>query len=187
MDLQKLIGYDRHMVEWTNQHRIKSLDIYFIAITDTAYVTAILITVAVWCVALYRTKRTLKIKAGQMSMALISNTIVVTLLKYLINRQRPFVNDPHIIKLTSGGSPSFPSGHTADAFVIAMSFSYLFHEKIGLNILIWLWVFTVAYSRVVLGVHYVSDVFASAIIGSIVAIIVNIFFRNKYHNNMDAL
>ena len=187
MDIQKLSRIDRHMVEWVNQYRIKPLDNLFIFITDTAYVTAVVIALLVLSIALYISRKSLKMKAVQLVTALAANTIVVTLLKFTINRERPYVHDPLITKLTSGGSPSFPSGHTADAFVIAMSFTLLFSEKIFLNILIWLWVLAVAYSRVVLGVHYVSDIIGSAIIGSLIAIIVNKFFNHKYNYNMITL
>lgn len=111
--------------------------------------------------------------------ALICNVIVVTFLKYTVNRLRPFVNNVIIEKLSSENTPSFPSGHTAAAFVIAMSFSLLFPNKTGLKIAVWLWAIAVAYSRIVLGVHYLSDVLASVIIGCVISIIVHKFF-SKY-------
>lgn len=179
MELQNLLECDKKIVEWVNQHRIKLLDPFFIFITDTAYATAVLIAVTILCIALYGKNKILQCKAVQIATALISNSVVVTLLKYTVNRERPFVNDAIIEKLSSGGSPSFPSGHTADAFVVGVSVMILFKDKVELIILAWCWAVAVAYSRVVLGVHYVSDVIVSAIIGSIIAIIINKIFRKK--------
>lgn len=187
MNIQKLYEIDRHLVEWVNQHRLRPLDNLFIFITNTAYITAVLIALSVLGIALYINRKSLKVKSAQLVAALAANTVAVTVLKFTINRERPYVDDPLIVQLTSGGSPSFPSGHTADAFVIAMSFTLLFREKTLLNSLIWIWVLTVAYSRVVLGVHYVSDIIGSAIIGSLIAIIVNKLFANKYNHNLKAL
>lgn len=46
----------------------------------------------------------------------LSSAIVANIFKYSANRTRPFVTCPDIQKVTSGGSPSFPSGHTSDVF-----------------------------------------------------------------------
>ena len=86
-------------------------------------------------------------------------------LKYSINRDRPFVTYPDILKKSSAGSPSFPSGHTSSAFAAATSIS-LSYPKWYIIAPSYLWAGTVGYSRMDLGVHYPSDVLAGAVIGS---------------------
>ncbi len=179
MDIRKLFLYDRQITEWINNHRIKILDDFFLSVTDTTWIVVVLISVVLLGIALFRKNKALKIKTFQIMAALICNVIVVTFLKYTVNRLRPFVNNVIIEKLSSENTPSFPSGHTAAAFVIAMSFSLLFPNKTGLKIAVWLWAIAVAYSRIVLGVHYLSDVLASVIIGCVISIIVHKFF-SKY-------
>jgi membrane-associated phospholipid phosphatase len=88
-------------------------------------------------------------------------------LKNLIMRERPFQVYPDIEKLSEAGSYSFPSGHTLEAFAIAVALSMFFPRKrIVLPLIIWASI--VAYSRVVLGVHYPTDVLAGIIIGSLI-------------------
>ena len=93
------------------------------------------------------------------------NAGITNALKYSINRDRPFVTYPDIIKKSKAGSPSFPSGHTSSAFATA-TFVSLSYPKWYIIAPSYLYAGTVAYSRMDLGVHYPSDVLAGALIGS---------------------
>ncbi len=86
-------------------------------------------------------------------------------LKYSIHRDRPFVTYPDILKKSNAGSPSFPSGHTSNAFAAATSIS-LSYPKWYIIAPSYLWAGTVGFSRMDLGVHYPSDVLAGAVIGA---------------------
>ena len=55
--------------------------------------------------------------------AIAINGGVTLILKYSVNRDRPFVTYPDIIQKSKAGSPSFPSGHTSSAFATATSVS----------------------------------------------------------------
>jgi len=90
---------------------------------------------------------------------------ITIILKYSINRDRPFVTYPDITKKSDAGSPSFPSGHTSSAFSTATSLS-LAYPKWYVIVPTYTWASTVAYSRMHLGVHYPSDVLAGAVIGA---------------------
>ena len=57
------------------------------------------------------------------SVASALNEVIVNIIKYSVNRDRPFVTYPDITKKSKGGSPSFPSGHTSSAFATATSLS----------------------------------------------------------------
>jgi membrane-associated phospholipid phosphatase len=90
---------------------------------------------------------------------------ISTVLKYSINRERPYITYPDITKKSSAGSPSFPSGHTSNAFAAATSLSLEF-PKWYIVVPSYTWAGCVGYSRMHLGVHYPSDVLAGALIGS---------------------
>lgn len=90
---------------------------------------------------------------------------ITVALKYSVNRKRPYVTYPDIMKKSKAGSPSFPSGHTSGAFAIATSIS-LAYPRWYVIAPSCLWAGTVGYSRMDLGVHYPSDVLAGALIGS---------------------
>jgi len=95
----------------------------------------------------------------------VVNVAVSNALKYSVNRERPFITYPDIINKTGTHSPSFPSGHTANAFATATSLSLTYPEWYVI-IPSFAYAGTVAYSRMHLGVHYPSDVAAGAVIGA---------------------
>jgi membrane-associated phospholipid phosphatase len=90
---------------------------------------------------------------------------ITTVLKYSVNRDRPFVTYPDIMKKSDAGSPSFPSGHTSSAFSLATSLS-LQYPKWYIIVPSYVWAGSVGFSRMDLGVHYPSDVLAGAVIGA---------------------
>ena len=85
--------------------------------------------------------------------------------KYTFKRKRPFDASPLVIKASGGGGPSFPSGHTSEAFSAATSLS-IAYPKWYVIAPAFVWASTVGYSRMYLGVHYPSDVLAGAIVGA---------------------
>jgi undecaprenyl-diphosphatase len=103
-------------------------------------------------------------------------------LKYSINRERPFKTLPGVTAASDAGGPSFPSGHSSNAFAMATSLCILYPKWYVIAPSL-LWAGTVGYSRIYLGVHYPSDVLAGAIVGAGSAYIAyklnKILFRSK--------
>jgi len=98
----------------------------------------------------------------------ISLMIVLVLsIKFLVRRRRPEGEWGGIYRNTD--PHSFPSGHAARSFLIAAVASGL--GPVGVTVVLWIWAPLVALARVAMGVHYVSDVVAGAILGIVVALI----------------
>jgi undecaprenyl-diphosphatase len=90
------------------------------------------------------------------------------LLKNGIKRDRPCETLSSVYQRVAPSDQfSFPSGHTAAAFIIATLLSYFFPH---LAPLLYVWALLVGFSRIYLGVHYPSDILAGIVIGMLSAI-----------------
>ena len=98
--------------------------------------------------------------------ALGINAIIFEGLKYVVKRLRPFAIHEVILRISpeeaSRLDPSFPSAHSAVAFIIATTLSHQY----GKYRLLWYGIAgLVGLSRIYLGVHYPSDVIMGAALG----------------------
>ncbi len=85
-------------------------------------------------------------------------------LKRLIGRERPCATESHCwAGLLPPDRFSFPSGHTITAFAITFSLG-LYYPALLLGLIFC--ALSVASSRVILGLHYLSDVLVGIAIGS---------------------
>lgn len=100
----------------------------------------------------------------QAGLAVALAGLVNYLIKIIARAPRPFRLDERIVKWSSGGSFSFPSGHTAEAFAAATIIWFLFPRLyVGIPLLIW--ATAVGWSRILLGVHTPADVVAGMLTG----------------------
>lgn len=94
--------------------------------------------------------------------------IVVTILRYIVNQKRPYekYNYTPVVKKDTKGK-SFPSRHTASAFIIAMAFLYL---DVKLGVIMLTIATIIAITRVLSGVHFIHDVIGGALISIVTGI-----------------
>lgn len=92
---------------------------------------------------------------------------LVMTLKFLIKRRRPEGEWGAIYRNTD--PHSFPSGHAARAFLIAVLATLL--GPGWLAVALWIWAPLVSIARVAMGVHYLSDILAGAVVGIVVALV----------------
>jgi len=93
--------------------------------------------------------------------------VLVMSIKFLVKRRRPEGEWGKIYRNTD--PHSFPSGHAARAFLIAVLATEL--APGWLAAVLWIWAPLVAVARVLMGVHYISDIFAGIIVGIVAALI----------------
>ena len=88
-------------------------------------------------------------------------------MKKAAGRRRPCAFEPHCwATLLPPDQFSFPSGHTITAFAVAVSLSHFYPDLLpGLLFC----AVSVAASRILLGMHFLSDVIAGAAIGTLLA------------------
>ncbi|MFW5873592.1 MAG: phosphatase PAP2 family protein [Bacillota bacterium] len=143
-----------------NRIKISFLDLLMKIITELGglYLTSF------YCVFIYLfiSKQT-GLLAGGIS---LTTSIIIQLIKRIINRPRPYYTFDNIKCLSEPlENYSFPSGHTAATFNLAIIFSRTFPLLAPLFFIIAL---LVAFSRVYLGVHYPSDVISGALIAILI-------------------
>jgi len=104
---------------------------------------------------------------GAASMAAAAGIAVFLMLKRKAGRRRPYLFEPHCwATLLPPDQFSFPSGHTITAFAVAVSLSHFYPE---LMFGLYFCALSVAASRILLGMHFLSDVIAGAAIGTLLA------------------
>ena len=101
------------------------------------------------------------------ALAAASGIAIFLTLKKATGRRRPCVFEPHCwATLLPPDQFSFPSGHTITAFAVALSLSR-WNPDLAAGLLFC--AISIAASRILLGMHFLSDVLAGAAIGAVLA------------------
>jgi undecaprenyl-diphosphatase len=101
-------------------------------------------------------------------LAVCTGLATFLILKRITGRERPCAVEPHCwSSLLPPDRFSFPSGHTITAFAVAVSIGLFYPALIAGLIFCAL---SVAASRVLLGLHYLSDVLAGIAIGTAIGL-----------------
>ena len=154
---------------------------FFEAVTLTGSSWFLFPLTAVVTIALLYAKH--RFEALLIAASVISATIVIYLLKMLVGRARPSLWDT-----TWYWGSSFPSGHTlavaAFATAAALCASRIRPASRHLAlVLASLWVLLVAISRLVLGVHWPTDVLVAACIGAFLPLVMGVALDLRYASN----
>jgi undecaprenyl-diphosphatase len=100
---------------------------------------------------------------AQASSAAGAGVAVFIWLKRMTGRRRPCMLEPHCwARLLPPDQFSFPSGHTITAFAVALPVAAHFPEAAPA---VWFCAVSIAASRIILGMHFLSDVLAGALLG----------------------
>lgn len=162
-----------------NLNRNQHLDNTFRGITNSTAFISSGVPVILLGVGLLKRDSTTTRNALYIGASVLMAATISTVFKYSVNRPRPFETYPDIQKCTEGESPSFPSGHTSDAFALATAAS-IAYPKWYIIAPAYIWAGAVGYSRMDLGVHYPSDVLFGAIIGAGSAYLCNVINQKLF-------
>lgn len=161
--IQKL---DRQTLEEFSEDRTNSMTRFMQNVSSTTGAISVGIPAALIIKGMISGDK-LTVRKGMYIVKTIAVSSAITfVMKYTFNRQRPFKADSLIIKASRGGGPSFPSGHTSLAFATATSLSFAYPKWYVITPS-YLWAGTVGYSRMYLGVHYPTDVWVGAMVGTL--------------------
>ncbi len=166
---------DRTILLFIHGHVPHTLSGFFEAVTLTGSSWFLFPLAAVATIALLWARR--RFEALLIAASVISSGMVIYLIKTVVGRARPALWDTEWY----WGS-SFPSGHTlavaafATAAALCMSRIRPASRNLALS-LAFLWITLVALSRLVLGVHWPTDVLVAACIGAFLPLAMSVVFE----------
>ncbi|HEY5885779.1 MAG TPA: phosphatase PAP2 family protein [Pyrinomonadaceae bacterium] len=153
---------DQQLSSWLARNRTTPLNTFFIVVTSFGSTAAGVIVAVVLGVYLLLRKQRYWFAATVLTIA--GGALLNRFLKLAFQRARPTFDDP----IWTFAGYSFPSGHAMSATVVFGTLAlYMFTRRkslksrtfiIGLAILI---ILLVAFSRIYLGAHYLTDVLAA--------------------------
>jgi undecaprenyl-diphosphatase len=109
----------------------------------------------------------------------IARLLLTELIRIIVPRHRPIVLHPIIDLMQIQKESAFPSGHASAMFAIAIAI-YFYNKRLGSWLLVMSAVTAVA--RVVIGVHWPSDIIAGALLGILVAWLTEKFLAGKINS-----
>ena len=156
--MEKLYQHNLHFIR---QHHLDKFCVFVAKITP--YLTALLYAITLLILFInHSSKLVITILKP------LSSFLIVTIIRKLYNRPRPcvvFNIEPLVDHKTD---ESFPSRHTVSAFAIAFA---LLNISLPLGIISLIIACLVGLSRILCGVHFVSDVFCGFLIALIIHLI----------------
>ncbi|WP_038494652.1 phosphatase PAP2 family protein [Janthinobacterium agaricidamnosum] len=166
MGAQQITVLDQQVAQWFNRHAVGWLTPALVVVTHLHSVIGIVVLCA--SLALYFYVKQARYWLLTLLVAMPGGMLLNVLLKYTFVRARPVFDEP-LIHLTLS-SYSFPSGHTATAtilygiigaYLMCRTSQWSMRSAIAVGTV--LMVVLVAFSRVYLGAHYLSDVLAAMV------------------------
>ena len=145
---------------------------------DRIVIGSVLLAVAIWVWGSGRCRTPVAVLAG----AFLVNPIIEASLKGLVGRERP-----DIARLVTGDGPSFPSGHVLATVgfygvlgLIAWRSSTKRSLGVGALAASAIVIALVGFSRIYLGVHWMSDVVGGFLVGAVFVLATAWFLRGHH-------
>lgn len=169
--VEKILPYERDLFLWLNEHHTSYWD-NFMSLYSGKLVWLPLVLVSLF-VFVYKTKwkEAAVLLCCAVLVGLLCDYFSAEVIKPFFSRLRPthhvdFKDFVTVVDGYRGGRYGFISNHAANGFGIVVFTSLLFRNRY-FTLTMLLWATITAYSRIYLGVHFISDVVAGAIWGAL--------------------
>lgn len=157
---------DAQFANWIHGRATSGWTTFFENVTRLGNVSTLLVVVFLAGVVLWRTRRIADLQLLVLSG--VGAEIITTGLKLGFQRERPFFADP----LATEATYSFPSGHASVSLAVYGTLGYIAARhlatrarQVGALVAAVALVALIGFSRLYLGVHYLSDVVAGYSVG----------------------
>ncbi|MCX7954656.1 MAG: phosphatase PAP2 family protein [Bacteroidales bacterium] len=171
---------DVNILRKVNNNRNKSFDNEFNILSNTVSIP--IIATGLYYTYDYFRSKSIIAKYRLEEFIIGSGSVFLTTqgLKFIIKRERPYVQYNFIEKVGNDYGFSMPSGHTSQAFFLAFNVSF-YSSKWYIITPSVLWASLIAYSRMHLGVHFPSDVLVGIILASAISVVTHSYFNNRFY------
>lgn len=174
--VEKILPYERELFLWLNEHHTAYWDSFMWLYSDKY--TWIPLAMAALFIFIFKVKwkEALLIVVCATIVGVMCDYVSAQLIKPFFERLRPthhpdFESFVEIVRGYRGGRYGFISNHAANGFGIVVFTSLLFRYR-WYTLTMLLWATTTAYSRIYLGVHFISDIVGGAMWGSLIGFLV---------------
>lgn len=184
--VENILPYERDWFLGLNSFHSEFWD-YFMSIYSGKLIW-IPLSVVILCVLLYKqkVKEAILVILAFALLATLCDQISASVIKPFFARPRPthhpdFQYFVTIVDGYRGGRFGFISSHATNGFGVAVFISFLFRNKY-LTASVFFWALVNSYSRIYLGVHFISDIIGGVIVGSFLGFMVYYLYnltRNK--------
>ena len=180
--MDQLLAWDSSLFLWLNQKGTPFFDPFWLLMSKKVT------NVVIYLCLVFIYGRRHGVKSGVL--LLFAGVILVGLTDQLTNlfkdgfvRLRPCYTAEldgimRLVKASCGGKYGFFSGHSSNSFALAFFFSLIFNKVKWLMPFLLSFAGLIAYSRIYLGVHYLSDIFGGWILGIILSLCSYRIFKN---------
>jgi membrane-associated phospholipid phosphatase len=157
---------DTRVAAWLHEHATPGWTTLFENVTRVGNLVTLIAVVVVASIVLYRKRLIAELQL--LLLAAIGAEIITVGLKLGFERERPFFSDP----LATESTYSFPSGHASVSLAVYGTLGYIAARHLGsrrgqLGVLIAAasLILLIGFSRMYLGVHFLTDVIAGFSVG----------------------
>lgn len=174
--LENILPYEKYLFYLINHTHTYFLDCFMWLISKTQVWIPLFIPLLFLLIYKKRYKEWLPVLIVITLVFLLCDQFSSSICKPFFARLRPtyhpdFMNEVRTLYGYRGGMYGFISGHAANAFGFATMTALLFRNKMY-SFVIYVFAFIIAYSRVYLGVHFVSDILTGSISGIIIGVLI---------------
>ena len=179
--VEQILPYERETFLWLNEFHNSFWDSFMWMYSGKAtWIPLVLVGLGVF---FYKTKwkQGVLLLLCMVLLGALCDQLSAGIIKPIFERLRPshhpdFKDYVTIVNDYRGGRFGFISAHAANGFGIATFLSLLFKYR-RFTVVIFLWATLTCYSRIYLGVHFISDVIGGMLLGTLVGFLVYLLFQ----------
>ena len=179
--VEQILPYERETFLWLNEFHNSFWDSFMWMYSGKAtWIPLVLVGLGVF---FYKTKwkQGVLLLLCMVLLGALCDQLSAGIIKPIFERLRPshhpdFKDYVTIVNDYRGGRFGFISAHAANGFGIATFLSFLFKYR-RFTVVIFLWATLTCYSRIYLGVHFISDVIGGMMLGTLVGFLIYLLFQ----------